>query len=176
MYRFCCVPFGIISSPFLLPATIDHHFKNCNNDEGERIRENIYVDNVITGISHSGSSTSLQGFQADFQRGGNESTLGLYSPVTLRGKLLLQDLWNPRIAWDKHLTEQDKIQWFAIHKDLKLLANCYFTRHIGLDERRTTRYQLLVFCDASKYAYAAVVYLLQEDQDQQRVDLIFSKT
>ena len=102
--------------------------------------------------------------------------LGLYSPVTLRGKLFLQDLWNLRIAWDKHLTEQDKIQWFAIHKDLKLLANCYFTRHIGLDERRTTRYQLLVFCDASKYAYAAVVYLLQEDQDQQRVDLIFSKT
>ena len=52
--------------------------------------------------------------------------LGLYSPVTLRGKLFLQDLWNQRIAWDKHLTEQDKIQWFAIHKDLKLLANCYY--------------------------------------------------
>ena len=49
LYRFCRVPFGIISSPFLLAATIDHHLKNCNSDVSERIRQNIYVDNVITG-------------------------------------------------------------------------------------------------------------------------------
>ena len=58
--------------------------------------------------------------------------LGLYSPVTLRGKLFLQGLWNQRIAWDKHLTDQDKIQWCTIHEDLKLLADCCFPRHIGL--------------------------------------------
>ena len=48
MYRFCRVPFGIISSLFLLATTIDHHLKNCNNDVSETIRKNIYVDNVIT--------------------------------------------------------------------------------------------------------------------------------
>ena len=47
MYRFCRVPFGIISSPFLLAAAIDYHLKNCNSDVDEKIRENIYVDNVI---------------------------------------------------------------------------------------------------------------------------------
>ena len=48
MYRFYRVRFGIISSPFLLAGTIDHHLKNCNNDVSETIRKNIYVDNVIT--------------------------------------------------------------------------------------------------------------------------------
>ena len=102
--------------------------------------------------------------------------LGLYSPVTLRGKLFLQGPWNQRIALDKHLTDQDKIQWYTIHEDLKLLADCCFPRHIGLGMKGKARYQLLVFYDASKYAYAAAVYLHQESQDQCKVDLIFSKT
>ena len=83
---------------------------------------------------------------------------------------------NQKIAWDKHLSERDRIQWYGIHEDLKLLANCQFPRHIGLDKKGSTKYQLLVFCDASRYAFAAAVYLLQECQDQRRTDLIFSKT
>ena len=48
-YRFCRVPFGIICSPFLLAATIDHHLKFFNSNTAQNIRDNIYVDNVITG-------------------------------------------------------------------------------------------------------------------------------
>ena len=36
-------------------------------------------------------------------------------------------------------------------------------------------HHLLGFCDASKNAYAAVVYLLQRKSDQSRTDLVFSK-
>lgn len=102
--------------------------------------------------------------------------LGLFNPVTLRGKLFMQRLWIEKVTWDKQLTDPEMSQWYEIYQDLKLLANCHFPRHIGLDLVREAQYKLMVFCDASKYAYAAVVYLLQEYEDTRRVDLIFSKT
>ena len=46
---------------------------------------------------------------------------------------------------------------------------------LGSDEEINIGYKLLVFCDASKHAYAAAVYLLQGNAVSCRVDLIFSK-
>ena len=37
--------------------------------------------------------------------------LGLFSPVTLQGKIFLQALWNKRLKWDVPLPVQDEIQW-----------------------------------------------------------------
>ena len=48
-YRFCRVLFGIILNPFLLTATPGHRLKIFDSLTAEPIRENIYVDNVITG-------------------------------------------------------------------------------------------------------------------------------
>jgi len=36
-------------------------------------------------------------------------------------------------------------------------------------------YELVVFCDASKKAYATVIYLRVEYQDKVKVNLVFSK-
>ena len=49
-YRFKSVPFGIISSPYLLVATIKHHLNKYESQSARRIERSMYVDNIITGF------------------------------------------------------------------------------------------------------------------------------
>ena len=243
-YRFCRVPFGIIASPFLLAAVIDYHLQSFGTNIAGNIKENIYVDNVITGTksvqealklyneskkNFEGAAMNLRDWMSNSKevldkipvhdQAANKNTmkvlglrwsleedtmavmfhmdnnliltkrtvlkqkasvydpLGLFSPVTLRGKLFLQTLWNKNISWDKNLSVQEITQWDEICKDLRELPSCCFPRHIGLTQDGKLEYQLLVFCDASKNAYAAAVYLRQEIHGKGcKVDLIFSKT
>ena len=242
-FRFCRVPFGIIASPFLLAAAVDHHLNKVETSTAENIRQNIYVDYVITGTNSvhealgfyseskkifEGAAMNLRDWTSNSKEVldkiplydqanrskmkilgllwhveednmtvtyhvGNNLTLskrtvlseiasiydplGLFSPVTLHGKLFLQTLWNKKLSWDQHLSEKDKTQWNVISQDLKEIPSHCFPRYIGLNQNEETEYELLVFCDASKYAYVAVVYLRQEIREKScKVDLIFSKT
>ena len=58
-YRFCRVPFGIISSPFLLGATIESHLETYGSDIASRLKDDIYVDNLITGTDSTESAVQL---------------------------------------------------------------------------------------------------------------------
>ena len=51
MYRFCCVPFGIVCSPFLLAGTIKFHLKQFGGLVAQLINDNIYVNNVMLGAN-----------------------------------------------------------------------------------------------------------------------------
>ena len=48
-YRFCRVPFGVISSPFLLGATVESHLDSCSSQFCDQMKSDIYMDNLITG-------------------------------------------------------------------------------------------------------------------------------
>ena len=45
--------------------------------------------------------------------------LGLFCPVTLQGKLFLQELWNKKLSWDDKLSSKDKEKLNKIREDLK---------------------------------------------------------
>ena len=51
IYHFGHVPFGGISSPFLLAATISYHLQQIDNQFAEVVKQDIYVDNIVTGVN-----------------------------------------------------------------------------------------------------------------------------
>ncbi|CAG2200307.1 unnamed protein product [Mytilus edulis] len=53
------VPFVVISSPFLLVSTLDYHLDTYKKATAANIRENIYVDNVITGVDSTKNAITL---------------------------------------------------------------------------------------------------------------------
>ncbi|XP_041985487.1 uncharacterized protein LOC121737823 isoform X2 [Aricia agestis] len=58
-FRFCRVPFGIISSPFLLNATVRYHLMKIEIPMLKQIAEDLYVDNLVTGSQSFREGTQL---------------------------------------------------------------------------------------------------------------------
>ncbi|XP_068759056.1 uncharacterized protein [Montipora capricornis] len=51
--RFTRVPFGMISSPFLLAATVKYHLNKADTPVAKKTSDNMYVDNMVTGVATS---------------------------------------------------------------------------------------------------------------------------
>jgi hypothetical protein len=87
--------------------------------------------------------------------------LGMLSPVTVRAKLLVQDLWRKQFEWDAQLPADIMHSWEDLAGDLNIAMTTkfqrqYFPEGSPLQPDETT---LHVFVDASARAYGAVAYL-----------------
>jgi hypothetical protein len=95
--------------------------------------------------------------------------LGILSPVLLCPKKLLQE------GWDEELTDEIKSRFGDWCSELHHLKKMKIPRNVtGLVQDRKT-WQLHTFCDASKDAYAAIVFLRTEDQGEVSVQLLQAK-
>lgn len=83
--------------------------------------------------------------------------MGLLSPVTIRGKLLIKQLWMEKYDWDTPLPEPVIVKWTALCKDLEAATSYNFKRRYFLSDN--TLKIIHVFVDASKVAYGASVYV-----------------
>ena len=86
--------------------------------------------------------------------------LGFLSPVTIRAKLLIQELWQQQLEWDEPLSPELTSQWHEVAPNIEAAATitfprCFFPR----SEMPSTTPYLHVFADASPKAYGAVFYI-----------------
>ncbi|CAG7784968.1 unnamed protein product [Allacma fusca] len=101
--------------------------------------------------------------------------LGLISPVTVRGKILMQILWKLQLGWDEKIDEGMTRSWLSYCKELCSVANLRIPRCVTTNA--ATSYHLHGFSDASEKAYAAAVYLLTTTKSgKTHSNLVCSKT
>ncbi|XP_055714979.1 uncharacterized protein LOC129809188 [Phlebotomus papatasi] len=99
--------------------------------------------------------------------------IGWLAPITVRAKILMQELWNQELNWDDPTPSDTQKEWSSLMIELRQLDSVRIPRWIHTNN--TT--QLHGFCDASQKAYAAVVYTRSVDeQGRAHIHLIAAKT
>ncbi|KAG1682159.1 hypothetical protein GQR58_011304 [Nymphon striatum] len=91
----------------------------------------------------------------------------ILSPVIIKGKMLMQILWKLSLDWDQSITDGaflNEIKSIDLQKVEQLeIPRCYFRRQLDV-------VSLHVFCDASKRAYSAVVYVTSDSETSMILD------
>ena len=86
--------------------------------------------------------------------------LGLVTPVTVKGKMLVKELWENKLDWDELVPERLQEEWEHLSRELGKLHEIKIKRQIHMDGEVT----LHTFCDASTKAYGAAVYCVQNGE------------
>ena len=100
--------------------------------------------------------------------------IGIASPVTIRFKVVMQQIWQLSLKWDTPLPEK-------LHKPLQKILNSYFEsppieHSRALNFRASSQeieHQLHVFVDASTCTIAAVIYLRSYDNKTKQTETSF---
>ncbi len=82
--------------------------------------------------------------------------LGFVSCVTIRGKLLLQQLWSLSVGWDEEVPESIQTLWEDYKADLKSLVNVSLPRQIIISP---CSIEIHCFCDSSEKSLGYVIYI-----------------
>ena len=87
--------------------------------------------------------------------------LGLISPTTLPGKLLIQSAWRYQQGWDEKVPEVLEKKMDLYCQNQQKVNGIRFPRHLGNAEGK-----LVMFSDASRMAQATAAYWVTESPDK----------
>ncbi|XP_055589862.1 uncharacterized protein LOC129742041 [Uranotaenia lowii] len=100
--------------------------------------------------------------------------LGLTSPVVIRAKMMLQELWQEPCGWDDQVPDKIRTKWGHYCVELPKIFNYKINRYVFLPQAII---QLHTFSDASELAYGACTYARSIDPTGRiKVCLIASKS
>ncbi|XP_061891197.1 uncharacterized protein LOC133641474 isoform X1 [Entelurus aequoreus] len=86
--------------------------------------------------------------------------LGFLAPVTIQGKLILRELMENNGDWDAPLPQEMEETWSTWRCSLKDLSNLHIPRvYTQASPTAVSKREIVIFCDASTKAIAAVAYL-----------------
>ena len=103
--------------------------------------------------------------------------LGFLSPIMIRFKILFQELCEAKVDWDQTISGPLLDEWNTLVNSLRecchiRVPRCYYTGNSS----EVVSQCLYGFCDASKRAYVAVIYLVVQTSTHHFVRFVTSKT
>lgn len=102
--------------------------------------------------------------------------VGFVTPATLTPKVLLQKLWEKNLSWDAPVDDDTTIKFKRWASELPSLLSIEIPRWIMAGVGESQNDSLHTFCDASKDAYACVIFLRTVRDGQVSVFLVASKS
>ena len=103
--------------------------------------------------------------------------LGLFPPMTVKMKIILQRLWETKLDWDDHVPEDLLEVWSQWRRELPLLSDIHIARCYSPSAFSVSSMQLHGYCDASEDAYGGVVYLrLTDSVGNIHTEIVVAKT
>lgn len=84
-------------------------------------------------------------------------SLGLISPCTIIGKIIIQELWALKISWDHAIPNHLASKWYKFKSDLAKLNDLKIPRRVI--NASAGHFELHGFADASERAYGACVFI-----------------
>ncbi|XP_073979886.1 uncharacterized protein [Rhodnius prolixus] len=97
--------------------------------------------------------------------------LGFLTPVVIKGKIFIQQLWMNNLKWDDQLPYQLAVKWCKFFNQLSAIEEFQIPRRAKYSDKM----ELHGFCDASENAYAASVYLRSFAETSITVQLLCAK-
>lgn len=101
--------------------------------------------------------------------------IGFVCPTTLVPKILLQRTWKKNLTWDVPVERETEEAFKSWLKELSHLLNIEIPRWVGVHPQEQLQYSLHTFCDASKDAISAVVFLRVASSSNVSIYLLAAK-
>ena len=88
--------------------------------------------------------------------------LGLFLGVSMRGRMIIQNIWKTKIQWDQKVADEILGEFSGFCADINLLCTLKIQRSLFLGKVLF----LDIYADASQKAYGAVAYISNETQSK----------